>query len=317
MIANPARFRWPKVVTPGYNPVTMDLQELRAFISVVEAGSFLGAARSLGVSRTTLRRQVASLEARAGVPLLDSLRHGVTPTGAGQTLVRQGRTMMQEASALLASIREIGHAPSGLLRVVLPVGLPPHVLTPIFAALRREYSHLAFHSRFSNDPLSEALTDVDIAVHFGEDPPRGHWISHVVFRAREHLLASRDYLSRKGTPRSIEDLRHHELFAWQAPGEDARVWRTTTGVAFTVEPSLIATDIHFLRHCCISGLGIGLIPDALLPDPGLSEGALAPVLGDVVGQERPVRISVPAALSEIPKIKVVMDRVLSFVGAMG
>lgn len=292
----------------------MDLAELRAFIAVVETGSFLGAARSLGVSRTTLRRQVAALEARAGVPLIEGARHGAAPTDAGKVLVRQGRTMMQEASALLASIREVGHAPSGTLRVVLPVGLPPHVLTPIFAAVRAAYPNLGFHCRFSNDPLGEALVNVDIAVHFGEDSPRGHWISHVVLRVREQLLASRAYLDRRGVPRTIDDLSRHELLAWQAPGEDARVWRTLKGTPFTVQPALVATDIHFVRHCCISGLGIGLVPDALLPDPGLPPDALVPVLPDVVGQERPVRISVPSALSEIPRVKMVVDHVRRFVG---
>lgn len=292
----------------------MDLEELRAFITVVQEGSFLGAARSLGVSRTTLRRHVASLEARAGVPLLESVRHGVSPTEAGQVLALQGRTMMQEASAILASIREVGHEPSGTLRVVLPVGLPPHVLTPLIAALRSAYTRLHFHCRFSNDPLGEALVDVDIAVHFGVDAPRGRWISHVVLRIREWLIASRSYLEQRGTPRTIEDLKRHELLAWQAPGEDARVWRTLKGMPFTVQPALIATDIHFIRHCCISGLGIGLVPDALLPDPGVGADTLVPVLPDVVGQERPVRISVPAALSEIPKVKMIIEHVRRFLG---
>ncbi|MFT3775799.1 MAG: LysR family transcriptional regulator [Minicystis sp.] len=292
----------------------MDLEELRAFIAVVETGSVLAAARALGVSRTTLRRHVAALEARAGVPLLESARQGVAPTEAGNVLARQGRSMIQEASALLASIREVGHAPAGTLRVVLPVGLPPHLLTPIFAAMRGAYPRLHFHCRFSNDPLSEALTDVDIAVHFGEDAPEGRWISHVVLRVREWLLASRAYLDRHGTPRAIRDLARHELFAWQAPGEDARVWRTRKGAPFTVQPALIATDIHFIRSCCISGLGIGLVPDALLPDPGLDADTLVPVLPDDVGQERPVRISVPAALAEIPKIKMVIEHVRRTLG---
>lgn len=294
----------------------MDLEELRALIAVVESGSYLGAARTLGVSRTTLRRQVGSLEARAGVPLLESARQGVTATAAGQALARQGRSMMEEASALLASIREVGHSPSGTLRVVLPVGLPPHLLTPLFAAVRGMYPMLHFHGRFSNDPLGEALVNVDLAVHFGEDAPGGHWISHVVMRVPEQLIASRDYLARRGTPRDIEDLRQHELFAWQAPGEDARVWRTLKGMPFTVQPALIATDIHFLRHCCISGLGIGLVPDALLPDPGLLADTLVAVLPGVVGRERAVRLSVPAALSEIPKIKMIMDQVRRYLGEM-
>lgn len=294
----------------------MDLEELRAFIAVVESGSFLGAARALGVSRTTLRRHVGALEARAGVPLLESTRQGVAPTRAGELLARQGRTMMQEASALLASIRELGHAPSGTLQVVLPVGLPPHVLTPLFGALRSAYPQLHFHCRFSNDPLGEALVNVDVAVHFGEDPPGGPWVSRVILRVREWLVASPAYLERRGAPRTIDDLKQHELFAWQAPGEDARVWRTLQGAPFTVQPSLIATDIHFIRHCCIAGLGIGLVPDALLPDPGLGPDALVPVLPDVVGQERPVRISVPAALAEIPKIKLVIDKVRAFLGEL-
>jgi DNA-binding transcriptional LysR family regulator len=290
----------------------MDLAELRAFIAVVETGSFLGAARTLGVSRTTLRRQVAALEARAGTPLLQGARQGAVPTTAGQALARQGRTMMEEASALLASIREVGRAPSGTLRVVLPVGLPPHVLTPLFAALRSSYPQLRFHCRFSNDPLGEALEDVDIAVHFGEDTSRGHWISHVVMRVREQLIASPSYLETRGTPRTIGELKKHELLAWQAPGEDARVWRTRRGMSFAVEPAIVATDIHFVRHCCISGMGIGLVPDALVPDPGLPPDALVPVLEDVVGQERSVRISVPAALSEIPKVRMVIEHVRRF-----
>lgn len=292
----------------------MDLEELRAFIAVVETGSFLAAARLLGVSRTTLRRHVASLEARAGVPLIERARQGVSPTSAGQVLVRQGRAMMQEVGALLASIREVGHAPSGTLQVVLPVGLPPHVLTPLFAVLRGAYPKLCFDFRFSNDPMGEPLGDVDIAVHFGEDAPKGAWISHVLLRVREWLIASRVYLERRGTPRTVADLKQHELFAWQAPGEDARVWRTRAGASFTVEPALIAADIHFIRGCCIAGLGIGLVPDPPLPDPWRDTDTLVPVLPDLVGQERPVRVSVPAALAEIPKIKMVLEHVQGFVG---
>lgn len=292
----------------------MDLEELRAFIAVIEAGSFLSAASSLGVSRTTLRRRVGSLEARAGVALLESTHQGIVLTDAGHALATHGRRMMQEARALLASIREVGQEPSGVLRVALPVGLPPHLLTPLFAAMRTAYPRLRFHIRFSNDPLAESLVDIDMAAHFGEDTPRGPWISHVVLRVREWLIASSAYLKRRGTPRSVDDLRDHELFTWQAPGEDARILPTRSGAQLTVEPALIATDIHLIRHCCLAGLGIGFVPDAQVPDPGVEEDTLVPVLPEVVGRERALRVTVSAALAQIPKIRMVLDHVRAFLG---
>jgi DNA-binding transcriptional LysR family regulator len=290
----------------------MDLEELRAFLDVAETGSFLAAADSLGVSRTTLRRRVEALEARAGVPLLKSTRTGVVLTEAGEVLARRGRLMMQETSALLASIREVGQTPSGLLRVVLPAGLPPHLLAPLFGLLRSTYPQLRVQTRFSDNPLAEPLHDVDLAVHFGEDLPRGAWLSHVVLRVREGLFASKDYLRSRGVPRSVEELRGHELFSWQAPGGDARLWPMLRGPSFQVEPALISTDIHFIRFCCLSGLGIGLVPSVELADPGVFEDTLVPVLPEVVGRERPVRISVPEALSELPKVKLVLSHIRRF-----
>ncbi len=294
----------------------MDLEELRSFLTVVEKGSFLSAADSLGMSRSTLRRRVGALEARAGVPLLESTQQGVVLTGAGQVLARRGRLMVQEASALLASIREVGHEPAGTLRAVIPVGLPPHVLTVVFSALRQAYPKLLVHCRFSNNPLSELLVDVDMVVHFSDKAPDGPWISHEILRMREWLVASRAYLERRGTPRSIEELLTHELFAWQAPDSDARTWRTLEGTSFEVEPALIATDIHWIRQCCLAGLGIGLVPDALLMDPEVHPDTLVPVLPNVVGAYRQLRVTVPEALSEIPKIRMVLSRLRGLIDGL-
>jgi DNA-binding transcriptional LysR family regulator len=290
----------------------MDLEELSAFLKVVEAGSFLAAADALGVSRTTLRRRVGALEARAGVPLLESTRHGVIPTEAGQMLEKRGRTMVEEASALIACVREVGKEPTGTLRVIVPVGLPPHLIAPWFALLRQAYPRLHVQARFSNDPLAEPLVDVDIVLHFGQESPKGPWLSHVLLRVREWLVASKEYLARRGTPTSIDELRRHELLAWQAPQEDARAWPTRQGTTFSVDPALVATDIHVIRHCCIMGLGIGLVPDIMVPDPGFPPDALVPVLPDLVGRERVVRLSVPEALSDVPKVKMVLTHARSF-----
>ncbi|MBK9259518.1 MAG: LysR family transcriptional regulator [Polyangiaceae bacterium] len=290
----------------------MDLEELSAFLKVVDAGSFLAAADSLGVSRSTLRRRVGALEARAGVPLLESTSTGVVLTEAGRVLRNRGKTMIEEASALIASVREVGNEPAGTLRVIMPVGLPPHLLTPLLALFRERFPRLGTHLRFSSDPLSESIVDVDIVVHFADDAPTGPYISYAVFRVRQWLVASKEYLDKRGTPTSLEELRRHELLAWQAPFEDPCVWPTLQGATFVVQPALIATDIHFLRRCCMEHLGIGLVPDAKVTDPSLVQDTLVPVMPDLVGRDRTLRMSVPKALAEVPKIKVVLEQARHF-----
>ena len=293
----------------------MDLEELRAFLDVVETGSYLAAADSRGVSRTTLRRRVEALEARAGVALLKSTSQGIVLTEAGEVLSRRGRIMMQETSALLTSIREVGQEPSGVLRLVLPVGLPPHLLTPLYAQLRETYPRLRVHVRFSEDPLSEPLDKVDMAFHFG-GLPRGPWLSYVILRVQERLIASREYLEKRGTPRSVEELQGHELLAWEAPGEEARTWPSLRGTPFAVQPAFVASDIHVVRTCCLAGLGIALVPSVELPDPGFPEDLLVPVLPDEVGRERQFRVSVPEALAAIPKIKQVLGHLRRALGQL-
>jgi DNA-binding transcriptional LysR family regulator len=210
----------------------------------------------------------------------------------------------------------MGQGPSGILRVSLPVGLPPQVLASIFAALRATYPQLHLESRFSDDPLAESLVGVDMAVHFSDTTPKEKWLSYVILRVQERLLAGKDYLARRGTPASFEELARHELFAWQTPGSDARAWPLRAGGTFAAEPTLVSSDIHLVRHCCLAGLGIGLVPDAMLPDPGFLADALVPVLPDLVGRERALRVTVPAALADLPKIKMVLDRVRGFLGEL-
>ncbi|MFO0661649.1 MAG: LysR family transcriptional regulator [Polyangiaceae bacterium] len=293
----------------------MDLEELSAFIAVVESGSFLAAASRLGISRTTLRRRVGSLESRVGVSLLEGTHRGIVLTDAGQGLATHGRKVIQEMRVLLASIREAAEEPTGILRAVLPVGLPPHLLVPIFSSMRQAFPRLHIHVRLSNDPLNESLMDTDLIVHMGEKFPEGPWLSYVVFRVRQWLVASRAYLEKHPAPRTPEELVDHDLLVWQGPGTNPLVLPRRGAPPMPISPVMINTDIHAIRQCCLSGLGIGYVPDALLPDPG-ADDVLVPLFVDEIGAEWPLRITVPTALSQNPKISMVLDRIKGFLGVL-
>lgn len=295
----------------------MDLEELRAFLAVADTGSFLTAAKSLRLSRATLRRRIDQLEARAGVLLVDRTRAGASLTQAGNVLAERGRLMVQEANALIQSVRDVGSEPAGVLRILLPVGLPPHVMTPLFTFVRSKYPRLGYRFHFSDDPAGGLIENVDLALHFGQQSPSGPWVSRELLRMRVWLIASADYLARRGTPKTIEDLANHDLLAWESPGEDGRIWPRLSGGTFSVTPLLVTRHIHLIRQFTIAGHGIALVPDAMVPDPGVPEGALVSVLPDLVGREVGLRIVVPAVLSEIPRIKAMLDLLKPWLGEFG
>ncbi|MEO0599888.1 MAG: LysR family transcriptional regulator, partial [Myxococcota bacterium] len=106
----------------------MDLDALRALVTVVELGSFVAASRRLGIARPTLRRRLDALEQEVGVPLLVRTKSGSQPTGAGALLAERGRELLRDGNALLSAVRELGDEPRGELRLVVPVGIAPPIV---------------------------------------------------------------------------------------------------------------------------------------------------------------------------------------------
>lgn len=288
---------------------SVDLDELRAFLALADTGSFLAAADALSLSRTTLRRRIDALEARVGVPLLLRSATGAVLTDAGRTLAARGRPLVQEATALLTSVREVGAVASGVLRVVMPAGLPPHALVPLFGAMRATYPLMHVETRVTDDPLGGALEDFDLAAHIGPRIPDGPWVTRVLTRLRVHLIASAEYLARCGTPETVDDLHRHELLGWRRPGADSRAWPLVMGGEVRVQPALISPDVHFLRQLAIAGHGIAFLPDGMLPDPGIDPELLVPVLPDVVRETVSLRVVVPEVLAKSPRVRAILESI--------
>lgn len=284
----------------------MDLEELRAFLAIVQTGSFLAASAELGVSRSMLRRRVDALEARVGARLVERTPKGVVTTDAGMLLATQGRRLVQSSSALLHAVREAAGEPVGELRMILPVGLPPHAIVPVLALLRSALPRVAVHLSFGAPTSAASPGDVDVAVSFGDaagvDAGMGEaWIPHELMRMPVRLLAHPDYLRHHGTPATAEALREHVLLSWAGAGLDPHRWPRRDGTTIAVAPRIVADDAHVLRQAALGRLGIALVPDAALSVPA-DAGTLVPVLEGVVGCEVVLRLWVPVLLAGSAKI---------------
>jgi len=281
-------------------------EDLRAFLAVAEEGSFLSAAMKLGVSRTTLRRQVDALEAQAGVPLLQRSAQGFEPTEAGRRLLGSGRAMEREFSALLNAVRETGRRPEGEVRLLLQLGLPPGPMGIIFGSFRASWPGIRIRARFAEEPLAASLSDVDVLAWFGDANPDASWEAYTFITIRQRLFASAAYLEEHGSPRTLEELEGHDLLAWMQPSEKECRIVTMAGRTRVIKPILSSTNVDFIHECARLGLGIAWAPDAgLAPPPG--HEPFVPVLEHLVDAETALRIAVPKALADVPKVRVFIE----------
>jgi DNA-binding transcriptional LysR family regulator len=289
----------------------MDLDELRALVTIAETGSMLAASERLKLTRTTLRRRLDALEARVGVPLLVRGPSGAELTVAGEGAVVHARRVISESAALIAAARQAGADDEGLLRVGLPVGLPPRAVVTLQQTMRLAHPKLSLSVRLAEDPLA-LQDDVDLVLHFGERVTSGAWITRVMLHTPEVLVASPAYLATHGTPQHPTALREHALIAWRGPRHDPCQWPLVGGGHVEVSPRAISPDIHQLRLAAAAGEGVLFAPDGGVDEPELPPGSLVRVLPDVVERACALRVVVPETVARAPNVRRLLQRITSY-----
>lgn len=285
----------------------MDLDELRALIAVADTGSLASAAERLGIPRTTLRRRIEALEARVGADLVFTGSGGASLSSTGETVLGSARRVLHEASALLAGARGQGAEAEGVVQVVVPVGLPPHALVPIFRRCRDAWPRLRFDVRVVEDPL--AHLGADLVFHFGDRVRAGPWVTRTLLPLPERLLAAPSLLAARGTPVGLADLQDHDVLVWRRPDADAGALPLLAGGTHPITPTVVSADVHALRQLAAAGGGLAFVPDGPFPDPG---DPLVPVLPDLVGRACPFQVLVPEALARSPQVRAVQKEILGY-----
>jgi DNA-binding transcriptional LysR family regulator len=251
----------------------------RTFVAVVEVGSFAGAARSLGVSRSVVTKHVADLERRLKAQLLQRSTRQVTLTPAGQAFLPRATALLEEAEAALAAVTEATAPFSGSLRVNAPMTFGTRYLAAAVAAflapnpdLRLE---LVLNDRFV-DPIAEGF---DVSVRVSEPEVSTSLVLETLAPARRVLCAAPGYLAGAAPLEAPRDLAAHRClgYGYQAA---AAVWRLAgpDGVRpVPVDPVMWSNNGEALRHAALAGTGIAQLPTFIV-GADLAAGRLVPVL---------------------------------------
>jgi DNA-binding transcriptional LysR family regulator len=248
-----------------------------------QQGSYTAAASRLGVSKAAMSQNIAELERAAGVELVRRTTRSVQLTQAGQRLVDETRASFEQIAQSFASVRDLAGAPRGLLRITAPVALARQQLVPRLAEFLRLYPEVRLELDMSDRLSSMGTEGFDLAVRHTAAPPDTH-VAWSLCSTRTVLVATRNYLRKRGVPAAPDDLVAHNCLHYRRT-QDAPAWtfesvkahKELARVTVPISGSLSANNSEALRDAALAGLGIALLPD-FTAQTSLRQGKLVQVL---------------------------------------
>jgi len=183
------------------------LDELAIFVAIVEAGSLIGASRRLRRSPPVVTRALRALEDRIAVRLVERTTRRLAPTEAGNALAQRARALLADYDAALDGVAQ---APvRGVLRITAPVQFGRRHVAPVVSVFLNEYPDVQVELTLNDRNLDLIEERLDVAVRIGALADSA-LVARQVGSVRRVVVASPEYLARRGEPRTPSDLATHE-----------------------------------------------------------------------------------------------------------
>ena len=245
----------------------MNWDDVRIFLAIARNGQILGAARSLGLNHATVARRLTALEVALGSKLFTRRTNGSELSGEGERFLVHAERM---ESAMLAASEAAGADSliDGTVRVGAPDGFGVAFLAPRLGELTERHKGLRIELVPVPRVFSLSRREADIAVTL-ERPREGRLVARKLTDYRLGLYAAQHYLSRHGTPASLDDLAAHRLVGYV---EDLLY---TASLDYTAEflkdwhSSLAVSSAMGQTEAVRAGAGIGILHAFMAPDTGL------------------------------------------------
>lgn len=281
------------------------LDELAVLVAVIDHGSLVAAARRLRRSPPAVTRVLAALERRVGARLIERSTRQLSPTEAGRALAESSRALL---GAYDAAVAGASSAPvRGLVRVTAPLQFGRRHVVPLVATFLERFpetqAELVLHDRHL-DLIEEGL---DVAVRIGTLSDSS-LLARQVGQVRRVLVASPDYLARRGIPKRPEELaRHDTIFGTGTQG--LLEWRFRGGgrsAVVRLVPRLLVNEVEAQLVAARAGLGIARLLSYQVADD-LAAGTLVRLLQGFEPPALPVQLIAISRVHMPPKVRAFLD----------
>jgi DNA-binding transcriptional LysR family regulator len=284
---------------------------LRLFAAIADQGSLSAAARYLGVQKSTVSRELASLERQLGHRLLERTSRQARLTEVGHLLLAHAHRVIDEIQEAESAIEAFSAEPSGRLNISLPHAVAQKLVVPLLPAFLQRYPKISIGLDLSIRNVDLVGAGIDLAIRIG-DLPASSLVARNLGTLSIILVASPAFLAVAGTPQSAQEIGNMETVALGTSATTV-TWdlHSPEGhVQVKIQPRVTASEIGLVRDLVVAGLGIGSLPRAFVTDD-LARGTLVRVLPDVTRGAPAIHAVYPSRLSLASKTRVFIEAVMA------
>ncbi|PBJ83896.1 LysR family transcriptional regulator [Lysobacteraceae bacterium NML93-0399] len=237
------------------------LDELQAFVAVVDSGSITAAARRLEQTVSAISRALGRLEDKLGTTLLQRTTRRIALTEEGRAFLEDARAVLARMDAAEDRMRALRDGPAGVLRIDAATSFLLHVLVPRMAAFRAAYPRITLELTSSDRFIDLVEQRTDIAIRVGALKDSSLVARHLL-DSRLRILASPRYLDVHGMPASMADLDAHTLLGFAGlPHLNAWPLADASGAPLEISPAIAASSGETVRALAVAGAGIACLSD--------------------------------------------------------
>ncbi|MFV0410649.1 MAG: LysR substrate-binding domain-containing protein [Paracoccus sp. (in: a-proteobacteria)] len=281
----------------------MDLTDgIRAFVAVIETGSFTAAGQRLRVSNKQVSKQIAGLETRLGRSLLYRTTRAVSLTDAGEGYLPHARRILGALEEADAALREPEGVLSGRLRIACGATLGELCVADAVHAFTKAHPLMRVDLHLSDGFTDLAVGGFDLAIRIGI-PRDSSLRMQRIGATTPRVAASPAYLQRHGRPDHPGDLAgHHAILDLNAQSPDRWTFRRNgEEQTVTMAGNMAVNSAAVTIRRAMAGDGLVRAPDIFLT-PHLASGALVTVLDDFADGTRPIHLLSPPTAFRQKKI---------------
>ena len=255
------------------------LAAMDAFIRVVDAGSFSGAASQLRMGQSAVSKAIAQLEERIRVRLLLRSTHGLTPTEAGRIFYERAKRSVEEAEEAEFGARGAVTTLSGRLRIHATVAFGRLCVLPRLPGFLAQHPALDVDLVIDDRNIDLVETGIDIGLRAGQ-LSNSTLTARKIAQCQRRVIGTPSYFNTAGVPQSPADLMAHQVILYEHPLDGPWSFRQGAAeVSVHLGGRVRLNSAVGVRGCVLADLGLAVASEWMFA-PELEAKTVKPVLTD-------------------------------------